>query len=260
MLSLQLEAGRLGGRQVLAALQLAVSPGELVALVGPNGAGKSSLIRLLAGDPTMWRHSLGEWLWQGRPRAAWAPLALAQRRSWLPQQTVLPSELTVGEVLQLAAWGRPPAPTKGGWHAVAERWELEHLWRRPAAALSGGEAQRVRLARSWAQLQQAPGTARLWLLDEPLAGLDVRHQQLLMRELTQLQADGVAVVMAAHELALALNVASRCWLLAGGELLADVAAAKLSAEQLAQAFGVKFVRWQHPANAVTLLAPEYPIR
>lgn len=260
MLSLQLEAGRLGGRQVLAALQLTVSPGELVALVGPNGAGKSSLLRLLAGDPLIWRHSRGECCWQGQSRAMWAPASLARQRSWLPQQTILPSELSVGEVLQLAAWGWSPQPPRAWWQAVAERWELDRLWLRPASALSGGEAQRVRLARSWAQLQQAPGTARLWLLDEPLAGLDVRHQQLLMRELTLLQADGVAVVMAAHELALALNVASRCWLLAGGALLVDVAAAELSAEQLAQAFGVKFARWQHPANAATLLAPEYPIR
>lgn len=259
MLQMQLEAGCLGGRQVLSPLQVAVAPGELVALVGPNGAGKSSLIRLLAGEPTIWRQSRGAWRWQQRLLTDCDALALARQRSWLPQQTALPAELTVGEVLQLAAWSWPQRPARAWWQAVAERWELDRLWSRPAVALSGGEAQRVRLARSWAQLQQSAGAPRVWLLDEPLAGLDVRHQQLLMRELTSLQADGVAVVLAAHELALALHIASRCWLLAGGALLADVAAAELSPDLLAQAFGVNFIRWQHPANGVTLLAPEYPI-
>ena len=155
-------------------VSLTLHAGEWVSLVGPNGAGKSSLLKALAGlAPAEGQVSL-----LGKPWAAWHRRERAQTLAWMGQAEAGQDDLTVYDVAMLGrlphqSWLSTPSDKD---HAVVEvalktvqAWD----WRtRSLGQLSGGERQRVLLARALAVQAQA------YLMDEPLAGVDVPHQAL----------------------------------------------------------------------------------
>ncbi|NLU75324.1 heme ABC transporter ATP-binding protein [Streptomyces sp. HNM0575] len=205
---------RLGGRTVLDGADLALVPGEVVALVGPNGAGKSTLLAALAADT---RVSGGSVHIAGRSAGAWTARELAVLRAVLPQTTTLSFPFTVAEVVRM---GR--APWTGTPHedddeaAVAEAMaltEVADFAARPFSALSGGERARVALARVLAQ--RAP----VLLLDEPTAALDLHHQELVLRVCRERAAAGEAVAVVLHDLTLAAAHVHRIALLDGGRVI-----------------------------------------
>ena len=208
---------RLGGRAVLAGVDLTVTPGSWTAVVGPNGAGKSTLLRALAG---LVRRD-GSVRLDGRELSDLAPRERARQVGYSPQVPVLPDGVTVAEYVLL---GRTPyrsllaAPTAADRDAVREamhRLDLDDLVHRTLSTLSGGERQRAVLARA---LAQAP---RLILLDEPTAALDLGHAQQVLEVVDRLRTeDGLTVVSTLHDLALATQYADRVALLAGGRLMA----------------------------------------
>ncbi|MSZ78001.1 MAG: heme ABC transporter ATP-binding protein [Actinobacteria bacterium] len=206
----------LGGARVLDGVDLAVAPGEVVALVGPNGAGKSTLLGVLAGDL---RPDAGEVLIDGRRLGEHRARELARRRAVLLQQQGLAFGFRVHEVVQM---GRSP------WHrtdradddrtvvgTAMESADVVHLADRLFPTLSGGEQARTTFARVLAQ--EAP----IVLLDEPTAALDIRHQEVLLTAARRLAAGGCAVVVILHELTLAAAYADRVCVLAGGRVRAD---------------------------------------
>lgn len=203
-----------GTARLLADVSLAVRPGELVALVGPNGAGKSTLLKLLAGDLTP---SEGAVLLDGRPLTSYRAAALARRRAVMPQQTMLQFAFTVREVVEM---GRNPHPSSSGDADRAivdeslERTDTTALAGRTYPTLSGGEQQRVTLAR--VLVQQTP----LLLLDEPTTSLDLRHQELVLATARAAAAAGAAVLAILHDLNLAAAYADRIAVLRGGRLAA----------------------------------------
>jgi iron complex transport system ATP-binding protein len=203
-----------GGARLLADVSLAVRPGELVALVGPNGAGKSTLLRVLAGDldPTE-----GGVLLDGKPLGSYRAAALARRRAVMPQQTILQFAFTVREVVEMGRAARPNSDSEAHRAAVdasLARTDASALAGRTYPTLSGGEQQRVTLARVLAQ--EAP----LLLLDEPTNSLDLRHQELVLQTARSAAADGAAVLAVLHDLNLAAAYADRVALLSGGRLAA----------------------------------------
>lgn len=233
---------RRGGRVLLEDVSLDLRSGEVVALVGPNGAGKSTLLKLLSGEVAP---GSGTVRLEGRALAAWAPLALARRRAVVSQGAALAFPMRAAEVVAL---GRLP------WHgtsamrrdavAVARalaRMGLSLLAPRPYAALSGGEQQRVQIARALAQLDGMPEPAAL-LLDEPTASLDPGHRAGLLRLLRALaREEGVAVLVVLHDLNEAAFVADRVGLLAEGRLLAcGVPTDVLEPGRLGRVYGVPF--------------------
>jgi len=114
-------------------------------------------------------------------------------------------------------------------------WEIDYLAKRDVRLLSGGEQQRCQLARSWVQVQQEG--SELWLLDEPLSALDLRHQQQCMAVVRQLTAQGKTVVIVVHDLNLARHHADRVVLMGCGRVVADGnPQAVLTAEQVAETF------------------------
>lgn len=206
------------GRTIIAHVSLAASPGRVLALVGPNGAGKSTLLGVLSGriPPDAGRVSLA-----GKPLAAWEPRELARRRAMLSQRVELAFGFTAHEVVLL---GRSPhAPDAVRDEAIAtaalraaHAWELRD---RRYTALSGGEQQRVQLARVLAQVWEGGRDGAWLLLDEPEAGLDIAHQHFILRRARAAAAMGLGVIAVLHDLNLAARYADEVAVLAGGALL-----------------------------------------
>ncbi|MEX2421711.1 MAG: metal ABC transporter ATP-binding protein [Actinomycetota bacterium] len=186
------------GRQpVLESVDLAVRPGEFVALVGPNGSGKSTLLKVLLGslDP-----SSGSVRLLGEPPARFADRG---RVGYVPQRPVLDSEVpaTIREIvtagrLSRRGWWRPLRPQDHDVvHHALESVGLSELADRPLNELSGGQQQRAFIARAFASEPD------LLLLDEPIAGIDAESQRRFRNSLTHLIADhGAGVLLVSHEL------------------------------------------------------------
>lgn len=201
-----------GGREVLSGVDLALPPGAFIGLLGPNGAGKTTLLRALLG---LLPPASGTIEVLGAPaRAGRADIG------YLPQTRPGAIQAVTGEDLLAASiggasWGLPRLAGRAasraeiGW-ALAQT-DAAGLARRPITALSGGERQRVLIAQA---LLFRP---RLLLLDEPLAGLDPRHQAELVRLLADLRRRlGVTILMSAHELDVLLPELDQVLYLAGG--------------------------------------------
>ena len=192
-------------------VSLTLHAGEWVSLVGPNGAGKSSLLKALAGlAPAEGQVSL-----LGKAWAEWNRRERAQTLAWMGQAEAGQDDLTVYDVAMLGrlphqSWLSTPSDKD---HAVVEvalktvqAWD----WRtRSLGQLSGGERQRVLLARALAV------QAQVYLMDEPLAGVDVPHQADWLEWVRCLTETGAAVVSVLHELNLALQ-ADRVWVMSEG--------------------------------------------
>lgn len=234
-----------GWSTVLNDISLTLRPGERVALIGPNGAGKSTLLRLLSGYLAADR---GHCLLNGQPLAAWTPRALSRVRAVMRQQSQLGFDWPVDEVI---AMGRAPWEATPDVRIVEEVMALTGclpLRGRRYNALSGGEQQRVQLARTLAQLWQH-GEPQGWLfLDEPTSALDLYHQQHLLRLLKSLTVKGKLHVCAVlHDLNLAALWADRLLLLHQGEIVAQGnAAGVLQAATLKQWYGADVHIGTHP--------------
>jgi iron complex transport system ATP-binding protein len=191
----------------VAGISLSIESGELVAIVGPNGSGKTTLLRLLLGtaEPTS-----GEVLAFGRRATAWKRRDLAQRVGVVSQREEAAFPL---RVRQAVLFGRYPhlgplgAPTEADLAAVnraLERCDVSHLSDRWIATLSGGEWQRVRVARALAQEPQALA------LDEATASLDIRHEMEVFELTAQLVKENeLAGVLVTHQVNLAARFADR---------------------------------------------------
>ncbi|MFF3714744.1 heme ABC transporter ATP-binding protein [Streptomyces prasinus] len=246
---------RLGAREVLTGVDVAVRAGELLALVGPNGAGKSTLLSVLAADlpPTS-----GTVRIHGRPASAWSAPELALRRSVLPQSASLSFPFTVEEVVRMGRAPWAPARPEEDDAAVAGAMaatEVTGFAARPFSALSGGERARVALARVLAQ--QAP----LLLLDEPTAALDLRHQELVLRLCRERARAGDAVVVVLHDLGLAAAYATRVAVLRAGGVAADGPPDEVFSERLlSEVYDQPVEVLPHPRTGAVLVLPDRDVR
>ncbi|WP_043633918.1 ABC transporter ATP-binding protein [Nonomuraea candida] len=205
----------LAGTPIVTGVDLTAASGRIVGIIGPNGSGKSTLLRAVYRHLPLTRGAItvdGEDLWRLTPRRA------AQLVAALPQETRSDFDVTAWE---MAAMGRTPhkrpfAPdtaedSKIVSDALAHAG-VTHLARRRYTTLSGGEKQRVLLARALAQ--RAP----VLVLDEPTNHLDVRHQFELLDLVTS---SGTTVVAALHDLNLAAAYCDHLYVLAEGRVVTD---------------------------------------
>ncbi len=194
---------------MLRGIDLAVGPGECVAIFGPNGAGKSTLLRVLAG---LLRADSGSVELFGRTLPADA--ALRQRIGYLGHDAFLYRDLDARE--NLAYYGRLFGVRDGERAArlIAEVG-LERVATRRVGSYSRGMLQRLGLARA---LLHQP---ELLLLDEPLTGLDPQGAELLTGMLRELRTAGVTVLMATHDVERALEAATRALILGRGRVVWD---------------------------------------
>ena len=225
----------LGGRPVVDRVDADVADGEWVALIGPNGAGKTTLLRALARLVPF----AGEIELDGTPLADLGRGELARLVAVVPQEPSTPPWMTVAEYVLL---GRTPhlgplakegARDREAAARALARLDLLGFVERRLGTLSGGEKQRVVVARALAQ------EAAIVLLDEPTAALDIGHQQQALDLLDGLRAEsGLTLVAAMHDLTLAAQYADRMVLLDGGRVVADGAPTEvLTAAVIARHYG-----------------------
>lgn len=233
-----------GPRTLIENVSFELKPGGFYGLLGPNGAGKSTLIRLLSGEL---KPASGSVSLQGRALSTWSLHAMAKIRGALPQRTELSFDYTVEEVVAL---GRSPfsdAPNESTDGPIAiqtslEAFQLENLRDRSYLKLSGGEQQRVHLARVLAQIWRAKGDAspRCLLLDEPTTGLDLAHQQQLFRLLKKITRQGSTVLAALHDPNQVAANTDALLLLSRGKLVAEGSVEEtLNSRLLERYFGVE---------------------
>ncbi|MEU9791475.1 ABC transporter ATP-binding protein [Streptomyces sparsogenes] len=234
------------GARLVDGIRLSAGSGTFVGLVGPNGSGKSTLLRSVyrALRPTSGVVRLdGEDLHAMEARAAARVLAA------LPQESSAEFDFTVAEVVamgRLPHRGRTAASDREICARAMTRTGVAHLADRGFPGLSGGEKQRVLIARALAQ------QPRVLVLDEPTNHLDIAHQ---LEVLSLVRADGLTVLAALHDLNLAAAHCDVLYVIAGGRIVAsgpprDV----LRPPLLAEVFGVRAHPVPHPeTGAVQLL-------
>jgi iron complex transport system ATP-binding protein len=193
----QLRVRHRHGPEVVCGVDLHARPGEVLGLLGPNGAGKSTLLKAMVGllPATGSVHLDGQELSQLSPRDR------ARQVAYVPQRTALTAPLTVRSVVDLGRfahrepWARPTANDRTAVERALADANVVELAERPFTTLSGGEQQRVLLARALAT--EAP----VLLLDEPTSALDVRQVLLLHTILRTLANRGSIIVVVLHDLA-----------------------------------------------------------
>lgn len=210
---------RMAGKMLVRQLSLEVREGELLAVIGANGAGKTTLLRLLCNELEA---EEGQILLDGKPLGAYQAEELAQKRAVLSQHNTISLSFKVEELVLMGRYphfsGRPGA---GDFLAVRQALRetgTEHLAGRAYNTLSGGEQQRVQLARALAQLYDAPHGCLF--LDEPTNGLDLLHQQQALATARKMADKGYCVVAILHDINLAGRFADKILVMKEGAAIA----------------------------------------
>ncbi|HLA98763.1 MAG TPA: heme ABC transporter ATP-binding protein [Anaerolineales bacterium] len=241
--------------KVLREVSLRVESGEILALVGPNGAGKSTLIRAVSGVIPI---TGGIVRLNGVELNRLGYMQRARHLAVVPQARELPAAFTVYQTVLL---GRTPYLSWLGTasqkdHAIVrlalERTHTAQLAERRVSDLSGGEQQRVLLARALAQ------DAPILLLDEPTTHLDLQHQSNLLNLVRQLcQENNLTVLMVLHDLNLAGLYADRVALMDSGHILATGSPEEvLTTENLSSVYQVPVNVIPHPDYGTPLVLPD----
>lgn len=241
-------------RALVRDVNLDINAGELVCVIGPNGAGKSTLLRALCGESPL---THGRVQFKGEPIAQLTSRSRASQLAVLPQHNPLSFAFTG---LELVALSRNPHAT-----GIARDQEIcmdamaaldvTHLAGRLYPTLSGGEQQRLQLARVMAQIWSAEDVGdRLLLLDEPATSLDIAHQYELMKAVRAFAGKGVAVVMTVHDLALASGYSDRILALKQGHCMAyGDAETVLTADNMRTLYGYGVTVVPHPVTGKPLV-------
>jgi len=249
----EVEFAYMPSRSVLRGVSLSAAAGRLVCVLGPNGSGKTTLLRCLLGQL---RPDRGRVLLDGRDIREYSPRELARLEAYVPQIPQAAFAFTVREVVLMGRFARTGllglAAEKD--RAVARQamimTETLDLAGRTLEELSGGEAQRVMLARA---LCQQPA---VMLLDEPTSHLDVRNQLLIYRMMQRLAHEWVmAVVCVSHDVNLSARFADEVVLMRSGSVIAagpprDV----LRPRVLAEAYEVEVELIERPGQAPIFVA------
>lgn len=245
----------LSGRTVLAGVALTARTGALTAIIGPNGSGKTTLLRCLTGEiaPVSGRITLN-----GRDLAGQSRPSLARQRAVMPQHSALSFPFTVSEIVGIGLDQMPLGPRqrdaliRDALAQVGLPGHAGRLWQ----DLSGGEQQRVQLARALAQIRH-PGAGdgpRWLLLDEPVSSLDIGHQLSVMRLAAGHARSGGGTVAILHDLNLTAMFADHVVLLAEGRVLGEGPPhAVLTDRLLAQAYGCALRTCRAPDRGVWLV-------
>jgi len=236
----------------------------MIAILGENGAGKSTLLRALAGGVSEINTRIEL---NGRPLSAWSSTALAQQRSVFSQFNRLSLPLTTLEVVRMGRFpyekSESPRQSEALSLAMLHRLDLRLLAMRSVLNLSGGELQRVHLARVFNQLHDdhATPSGKMLLLDEPLNNLDLRYRYAALEWARQMADAGNVVVVVLHDINLAAAYADRLIFLKQGKMLADGAPAKVLTEALILRcfnFPGQVLHGETGAPIVTFNRPEAP--
>lgn len=222
MISAQRICVRFGRTAILHDVDFTALPGRVTAIVGPNGSGKTTLLRALTGDIAF----TGKVTINGCDLGALTSPELASMRAVLPQAASLSFPFTVREIVRLGLVSGRPGAAGGSKEPIVEealaRVDLAGFAGRLYQELSGGEQQRVQLARVMCQVWQPvlDGVPRFLFLDEPVSSLDIRHQLVIMNIAREFAEAGGGVVAILHDLNLTAMYADRVAVMHRGRLRA----------------------------------------
>jgi iron complex transport system ATP-binding protein len=224
----------IAGFKLLQDVDLHVRSGEVTAIVGPNGAGKTSLLRVLCGEA---KPSSGDVVFNGEALEQWQPKDLARMLGVLPQSSSLDFPFTAREIVMMGRIPHGTGLTKDT-EIVDAALDLvggNYLDKRAYTRMSGGEKQRVQLARVLAQIWE-PDTSgdRVLILDEPTSAFDLAHQQLTLDIVRRFVQQGVGVLLVVHDLNLAASCADQLVVLSCGRLVAQGSPQGILSEELIQ--------------------------
>jgi len=202
---------RYGSHEVVHQISVSLRPGEVLCVIGPNGSGKSSLVKTLAGviEPSTGRLSL-----DGSHLSSHSKREIAKHIGYVPQTLHYLTSATVLEVVILGRkphvkWSLLPHDLEMVEKAM-KRVHVTHLANKLLSETSGGERQRVFLARTLAQ------NPDIFLFDEPTSALDIKHQIEVFSMIKQLAASGKAILAVVHDLNFAYHFADKILLMHEG--------------------------------------------
>ena len=250
---------QLNSQTILENLNAYFDSGELCAVLGPNGAGKTSLLKALTGDLPI---SSGSIRFADYPLHAWKVKDIAKVRGVLPQNSRLDFPFTVRDVIEM---GRFPHQTTREYNyqivkETAELCDCAGLLDRSFLQLSGGEQQRVQIARVLAQIWKPErGTPGFLFLDEPVSSLDISHQYRIMQMLGDLaNQKNIGIVCVIHNLNLAAQSVDRCLILDEGHLVAEGKPTRVFTEEtISNVFDIDIWIQEHPEDSnVPFIVPK----
>jgi len=225
---------RLNGRPILHGISFTAKPGQLTAVIGPNGSGKSTLLKAMCRDHAYdGQISIG-----GRDLASMSLVEAATLRAVLPQSSALPFPFTVREVVSLGLSAGRPGIAIDKLRRLPElaldAVDLTGFGGRFYGELSGGEQQRVQLARVLCQvwLPVLDGQPRYLFLDEPVSSLDVKHQLMIMDVARRFAEAGGGVIAILHDLNLAAMYADHIVAIRAGRVAGSGAPAAVLTDSL----------------------------
>ena len=240
-------------RTVGRGLDVALSTGEVLALLGPNGGGKTTLLKTLLG---LLKPKAGEVRLGDKPLDNYSIRERARVVAYVPQVHISTFAFTVETVVMMgrtahgSLFTRPSGQDRAVAHAALERFGIAALASRPYTMISGGERQLVLLARALAQEPQ------FIVLDEPTASLDFGNQGKVMREIRALAKSGHGVLFTTHDPNHALRAADRAYLLREGTRIADgPVATVLNWEQLEALYRATVERLTDRASGAVAFLP-----
>lgn len=248
-------------RRLIDRVSLAIEPGRVVALVGPNGAGKSTLLRTLTGEL---RPTAGSVTLDGEPVDRLGAHVLASRRAVVPQATHLGFPFTALEVVMLGVtvpgFGLDERAAISAAISALATVGLTDFQNRQYGMLSGGEQQRVQIARALCQLAIAAcATAKplALILDEPTSSLDLAHQTVVVRELRRQATFGRAVLVVLHDLNLAAAAADEVVVLSKGRIAAQGPPSVIyDAAALSDVYGCEVAALKYPGRTAPIVMPD----
>ncbi|MDN3612518.1 heme ABC transporter ATP-binding protein [Vibrio ostreicida] len=246
---------RFANQTVLDKLDIDIRAGEVTALLGPNGAGKSTLLKLLCGEIPSEHHVS----YFGQPKQLWTASDLAKHVAMLPQHSTLNFPFLAQEVVELGAI--PLGIRKKETQQLAQQYMkmtgVDHLAERVYPALSGGEKQRLHLARVLVQLAHS-GQDKILMLDEPTSALDLAHQHNTLKMARRLaDENNTAVVIVMHDLNLAAQYSDRLVILHHGRLVCDAEPWQaLTPAMIEKVYGYPCLIQPHPYMNFPMVLPK----
>lgn len=251
-----------GDVEILHGLDFTAGAGEITAIIGPNGSGKTTLMKALIGENPYSGHVTIN----GVDIATLQPWQFATKRAVLPQATNLSFPFTVREIVRLGLTTGISGDADGRLEELPdlalEQVDLSGFAGRFYGELSGGEQQRVQLARVLCQVWEPvlDGEPRWLFLDEPVSSLDIQHQLLIMRLARKYAENGGGVIAVMHDLNLTAMFADNVHIISHGNIAANGTPKKvLSTKILSDVFGCNLQVSAKPPKGVVFVLPQSTI-
>ena len=244
-----------GNKRLLDGVSFLAKPGEFLTIIGANGAGKSTLLKLLCKEI---QASSGSIRIRNQAISRYTTEALAQFRSVLAQQTTLSMSFQVEELVMMGRYphfeNRPSEKDRAIVEQAMQETGITEFKNRTYQTLSGGEQQRVQLARALAQIYDQPGG--ILFLDEPTNGLDMLYQQQIMQLSRDLADRGFCVISVLHDINFAARYADKVLILKQGKIISFGAPQQvITCENIHAAFNIRVRLLQDEEFQCPLVVP-----